>query len=261
MVINDYTIQLALKCHEPVLNRFLDMESHYTWLEMPLVQAIASVQMMETLATGWSSTGLKLKEIFPILGFFFVLDDTGSEHQTQKGKNNLSEPTPLRADKAKRINKKIHLGQKPGIHSSSFRIATTVDYNKSFFWKLYFLKLPVLRAKRFPKGCAKFSEFSKQFLQGFGKSGFHSNYRRYNLIQESCAVAAMLSVTFGNLRNSSKMFQGMWLSSLPGFIGRIPFSIPCYLVTWRGSIDIWLQGVVNFSLSENEISFSKITVL
>ena len=65
--------------------------------------------------------------------FFFVLDDTGSEHQTQKGKNNLSEPTPLRADKAKRINKKIHLGQKPGIHSSSLRIATTVEYNKSFF--------------------------------------------------------------------------------------------------------------------------------
>lgn len=65
--------------------------------------------------------------------FFFVVGDTGSEHQTQKGKNNLSEPTPLRADKAKRINKKIHLGQKPGIHSSSFRIATTVDYNKSFF--------------------------------------------------------------------------------------------------------------------------------
>ena len=65
--------------------------------------------------------------------FFFVVSDTGSEHQTQKGKNNLSEPTPLRADKAKRINKKIHLGQKPGIHSSSFRIATTVNYNKSFF--------------------------------------------------------------------------------------------------------------------------------
>ena len=65
--------------------------------------------------------------------FFFVVGDTGSEHQTQKRKNNLPEPTPLRADKAKRINKKIHLGQKPGIHSSSFRIATTVDYNKSFF--------------------------------------------------------------------------------------------------------------------------------
>ena len=65
--------------------------------------------------------------------FFFVVGDTGSEHQTQKGKNNLSEPTPLRADKAKRTNKKIHLGQKPGIHFSSFRIATTVEYNKSFF--------------------------------------------------------------------------------------------------------------------------------
>ena len=64
---------------------------------------------------------------------FFVLGDTGSEHQTQKGKNNLPEPTPLRADKAKRINKKIHLGQKPGIHSSSLRIATTVEYNKGFF--------------------------------------------------------------------------------------------------------------------------------
>ena len=65
--------------------------------------------------------------------FFFVVGDTGSEHQTQKGRNNLSEPTPLRADKAKRINKKNHLGQKPGIHSSSLRIATTVEYNKSFF--------------------------------------------------------------------------------------------------------------------------------
>lgn len=161
MVINDYTIQLALKCHELVLNRFLDMESHYTWQEMALVQAIASVQMMETLATGWSSTGLK--EIFPILGLFFVLDDTGSEHQTQKGKNNLSEPTPLRADKAKRINKKIHLGQKPGIHSSSLRIATTVEYKKSFFWKLYFLKLPVLRAKVSQKVALDFSNSRNNF--------------------------------------------------------------------------------------------------
>ena len=127
--------------------------------------------------------------------------------------------------------------------------------------KTVFSKTSSSSSQSFPKGCARFSEFSKQFLLGFGKSGFHCNYRRYNLIQESCAVAAMLTVTFGNLRNSSKMFQGMCLSSLPGFIGRIPFSIPCYLVTWRGSIDIWLQGVVNFSLSENEISFSKITVL
>ena len=62
--------------------------------------------------------------------FFFVVGDTGSEHQTQKGKNNLSEPTPLRADKAKRKTKDKR--QKPGIHSSSLRIATTVEYNKSF---------------------------------------------------------------------------------------------------------------------------------
>lgn len=65
--------------------------------------------------------------------FFFVLGDSGSEHQTQKGKNNLCEPTRVRADKAKRINKKNHLKQKRGIHSSSLRIATTVEYNKSFF--------------------------------------------------------------------------------------------------------------------------------
>ena len=38
--------------------------------------------------------------------FFFVLGDSGSEHQTQKGKNNLCEPTCVRADKAKRIKKK-----------------------------------------------------------------------------------------------------------------------------------------------------------
>lgn len=92
--------------------------------------------------------------------FFFCSRRFWKWAPNTKGKNNLSEPTSLRADKAKRINKKIHLRQKPGIHSSSsLRIATTVEYNESFFWKLDFLKLPVLRAKSSPKVCARFSEF------------------------------------------------------------------------------------------------------
>lgn len=76
----------------------------------------------------------KAKGDFPYPRTFFLLFSAILEVSTKHKKGKITFPNPLLcADKAKRINKKIHLGQKPGIHFSSLRIATTVDYNKSFF--------------------------------------------------------------------------------------------------------------------------------